>query len=127
MKYLITVLFGLMLSIGHGQTVYTSTVTENFTTQQVEQIDRTITIGEKFIVIQTVIDSSSSDIQQLEIKEIIRNYDMSAPNRTYSCRSLDGKYPTLIIVYLAEKVEEIHAIQPNINNDANERYRFLIY
>jgi hypothetical protein len=67
MKNLITILFGLMVSLSYGQTVYTSPITENLNTQQVEQIDKTITIGEKFIVIETVIDSSSTDIQQLKI------------------------------------------------------------
>lgn len=117
-----------MVSIGYGQTVYTSPITENLTNQQVEQIHRTITIGDKFIVIESEIDSTSSDIQQLKIISIEQNYDTFGGNVVFHCTSYDGKYPSLIIVYQEDddKVEEIHAIQPIIGGTGDERFRFLI-
>ncbi len=126
MKYLITILFGLIASLGYSQTHFVSPVTENLSNQQVEQINRTITIGEKFVVLKTVIDDSTSDIQQLEIKEITKMRDKFGFNITYRCSSYDGLYPSQVKVYLEEKIKEIHLIQPVINGEGNERYRFLI-
>ncbi len=101
----ITVLFTLLVSlVGYGQTYFESPVTQNLTTQQIEQIERTITIGDKFVVLETIIDETSNDIQQLKIKETSKNLDNFGSNNTYHCTSYDGLYPTPIIVYLGEKV-----------------------
>lgn len=128
MKYHMTVLFGFLLSIGYGQTVYTSPLTENLNTQQIERLSRTITIGDKFIVIETVIDDTSSDIQQLEIKSTEHNIDDISGNTVYHCASYDGVYPTLIIVFFEpdDSVQEIRAIQPLKNGNGDETFRFLI-
>lgn len=126
MKYLITILFTLLISLGYSQTYFESPITENLTTQQVEQIDRTITIGDKFIVIKTVIDSISFDIQQLKINKIMEKVDNFGPNITYHCTSYDGRHPTTVIIYTEEKINEIHLIQPISNTEYIERYRFLI-
>lgn len=122
MKNIITFFFGLILTLGHGQTVYTSPITENLNTQQVEQIERTITIGDKFIVIESVIDDTSSDIQQLKILGIEQNLDTHGGNMVYKCTSYDGKYPTIIIVY----EEMIYAIQPLKDGSGDETMRFLL-
>lgn len=71
----------------------------NRTNQQLEQIERTITIGDNFIVIESVIDSSSSDIQQLEIKSVGHNVDDIIGNTVYQCTSYDDVYPILIIIF----------------------------
>ncbi|WP_026838713.1 hypothetical protein [Gillisia sp. JM1] len=126
MKHLI-VLFAILISLdGYSQTTYTTPYTENFQTQQIEKIDRTIKISEELVIIETIIDSTSTDIQQLRIKSVIRNFNTSGENITYSLTSLDGFYPTLLIVYLRPKINEIHIIQPNQSGDGNESYRFLI-
>ena len=88
-----------------------------------EQIERVITISDKFIIIESVIDSISSDIQQLMFKEISQNLDTHGGNTTYSCTSYDGKYPTVIIVY----EEMIYAVQPLKDGSGDEIYRFLLY
>lgn len=126
MKHYLFFIVTLIALVGQSQTTYTSPYTENLTNQQLEQINRTITIGDKFIVIKTDIDSITSDLQQLEIKEVTRTRDMFGFNITYNCSSYDGRYPSKIKFYIAEKIHEIHLIQPVIDGDGNERYRFLI-
>jgi len=128
MKQLLVIIGILMVSLVYGQTVYTSPLTENFNTQQIERVSRTITIGDKFIVIETTIDDNSSDIQQLEIKSIEHNIDDISGNSVYHCTSYDGVYPTLIIVYKEpdDSVQEIRAIQPLKDGSGDETFRFLL-
>lgn len=126
MKRYLCLLTTLITLCGYSQTTYQSPYTENFTTQQMERIDRTIKIDGKLITIETNIDSTNTDIQQLRIKDVIRNYDSNGENLTYTCMSLDDAYPTLVMIYLAPKIDEINVIQPKPNGDGNERYRFLI-
>lgn len=126
MKYYLFILATIISVLGYSQTVYTSPYTENFSTQQIETIDRTIKISDKFVIIESKIDNSSTDIQQMKIVEVIRNYDMYGENFTYSLTSLDGAYPSLLIVYMGDKINEIHIIQPSKDRMGNDRYRFLI-
>lgn len=125
-NHITTILLGFLSTIGYSQTTYNSPITENLLTQQIERLDRLITINPNLIIIETTIDSTSTDIQQLKINNVTRGVDKHGENLTYSCTSLDNKYPTLLIIYLAEKINEIHIIQPNINGNGNERFRFLI-
>lgn len=126
MKFYTFLLVSLVSLFGYSQTIYLSPVTENLTNQQVEQIARTIKISDTHVIIETVIDSNSTDIQQMQIIEVVRNFDTNGENFRYSLKSLDGVYPSLLIVYMGEKINEIHMIQPNQSRDGNERYRFLI-
>lgn len=115
----------LMLSLGYGQT-YNSPYTQNLTNQQIEQIDRTITIGDNYITIESIIDDTNSDIQQLKVVGITENHDTFGDNLVYYCTSIDGLYPTLVMVYIVEPIKEIHLIQPLHDASGEERYRFLI-
>lgn len=128
MKQLLLIISVLMVSLGYGQTVYTSPLTENLNTQQIQRLSRTITIGDKFIVIETIIDENSSDIQQLKIMSIEHNIDDISGNIVYHCTSYDGVYPTMIIVFFEsdDSVQEIRAIQPLKDGSGDETYRFLI-
>lgn len=126
MKYHLLILAIITTLMGYSQTVYTSSYTENLSNQQIESIERIIRVSDKLVTIETKIDSSSTDNQQMRIVEVIRNFDMFGENFTYSLTSLDGVYPSLLIVYMGDKINEIHIIQPLKDGTGNERFRFLI-
>lgn len=126
MKFLLFILAIISTLMGYSQTVYTSPYTESFSNQQIESIERIISVSDKFVTITTKIDSSRTDIQQMRIVEVIRNFDKFGENITYSLTSLDGAYPSLLMVYLGDKINEIHIIQPLKDGSGNDRYRFLI-
>lgn len=62
----------------------------------------------------------------MKIIEVVRNFDMHGENFTYSLKSMDGVFPSLLLLYIEPKINQIHLIQPNQSDDGNERYRFLI-
>lgn len=93
----------------------------NLQTDQIEYISRTIEIEENIITISTEIENGK-DLQVLIIKKKVMNNGIL----TIYCTSKDEVYPTIILIPIKDKIDEIQVIQPTTNGTGEELFRFLL-
>lgn len=127
MKILFIFCFLSFSHIGFSQVEFKSPITLNNITLQSEFIDRVITISVKDITIYTNIDSVTTDIHLLKIKDYSLNLDFNREEHIYKCSSIDNLYPTTLIFHkVNNEFTHITVFQPTLMGDSIEQFDFLL-
>lgn len=118
----------LLISIaGFSQVEFNSPITLNNITFQHEFIDRIITVTEEQIIIATSVDSLTTDIQKLNIRDYSLSIGYNSVNHIYKCSSLDNLYPTTFVFHkVMNEVTHITVFQPTLNSESIQEFDFLI-
>lgn len=110
-----------------SQVEFNSPITLNNITFEHEFIDRVITVTEEQIIIATSVDSITTDIQKLNIKDYSLSLGNNSVNHIYKCSSLDNLYPTTLVFHkVMNEVTHITVFQPTLNGESIQQFDFLI-
>ncbi len=112
MKLTLLLLCFAFTATGFGQQVFTSHSTQFFPSNQVEAIDRVITVDDEKITIKSVTKDEKVKIQTLLIKGKVTNYDNGKTYVEYDCSARNARAPTTVIIK-KNKPTYITVLQPS--------------
>lgn len=98
-----------------GQQVYTSHTTRSFPSNEVEAIDRVITVDDEKITIKSITKDDKVRIQTLLINGKVTNYDNGKTYVEYNCSARNARAPTTVIIK-KEKPTYITLLQPSLRD-----------
>lgn len=107
-----------------GQKIYKSPYSIHQPTQIVENIQRTITISDTQITIESLVNERMTDNQIMIIRTKEVSYVNNKKSDVFHCTSIDGVFPSVVII--EENPEYITVIQPSQKKDELEEYRLML-
>lgn len=126
MKHIYIFLLTTLPLIGYSQEIYTSPLTQNFITEQLEETDRIITITASEIIFAST-TATGREIKTFKIldktREEMENLGLCT---IYICSSMEGSFGNYVFVPVGEKVEFIDIYQPKQLDQEKVHMRLLI-